>query len=329
MSESQKTHRKPVPFTIAQALLLIFLLAMGFGAIVNVYQNSTIFIATLFFLIVGLSVHAMRRQYPFSEFARGFLLCFLLYFAVVAAFPKSSLNPEKNWWPIPVLAEKLWQEIVKPKWIQQANEEVLAKPDPRRELDFFLSHFQLEVYALSNQVPDNQWVLAYMLSLHLILATIIAFILGRYAILLARTILSKFRITCIRPWHPWLDCLAPFLFTILLYFSIVAAMGCRAWDPLESWWPGTWLSRTLFEAIVDREWIDPKTGEILRDLDLEAETFVFIGDFARIRTIDLNERPGRPTFMKTLHLTLAIFLGVIAAIYARWLAYASSKSRFV
>ena len=124
----------------------------------------------------------------------------------------------------------------------------------------------------------------------------------------------------LRVHHPFADFSRAFLLSLALYFGVVAVMGKSSWDPIENRWPGTWLTETLYEAVVDRQWVDVRTKEVLYDFDPRRDPSFVIGDFAIAQAVSPKEKPSRFDFMFSLHLVLGISLAFIPGQYAFALA---------
>lgn len=116
--------------------------------------------------------------------------------------------------------------------------------------------------------------------------------------------------------HPASSFSRAFLFAFLLYFGIVALMGEHSWDPIDNRWPGAWLTEPLYEAVVDREWVDQQTQEVLTDADPRRKMAFVYGDFAMARLMSPRESPERFEFMLSLHLVLGIILAAVPGRYA-------------
>jgi hypothetical protein len=127
--------------------------------------------------------------------------------------------------------------------------------------------------------------------------------------------------------HPFADFSRAFLFSLFLYFGVVAVMGKSSWDPIENRWPGTWLTETLYEAVVDRQWVDEQTKVVLYDFDPRRDPSFVLGDFAIARVVSPREKPNRFHFMLSLHLILGISLAFIPGQYAFALATRLHRKR--
>lgn len=124
----------------------------------------------------------------------------------------------------------------------------------------------------------------------------------------------------LRGHNPLADFARAFLLSLFLYFGVVAVMGKSSWDPIENRWPGTWLAENLYEAVVDRQWVDGRTKEVLYDFDPRRDPSFLLGDFAIARLVSPKEEPSRFDFMLSLHLILGISLAFIPGQYAFALA---------
>ena len=76
------------------------------------------------------------------------------------------------------------------------------------------------------------------------------------------------------------------------------------------------MTESLYEAVVDREWVDLQTQEVFADADPRRKLAFVYGDFAVGRRISPRESPDRFDFMLSLHLVLGIILAAVPGRYS-------------
>lgn len=110
-----------------------------------------------------------------------------------------------------------------------------------------------------------------------------------------------------------------FVIPVIIYGTVVYAMGSNELDPYAGKLPTTRWLLPVQKAMVQRTWIDMSTGQAVPDYDPATDTTdgnAGGGGFGGGRMMGISESPDRATFMGLAHLLLALLFGYAGAKFA-------------